>query len=147
MRVEGLKDLQAQLLQLGYIFAGKKLAAAARKAFLPVLEDARNRVPSDTGALRESLRVTRRRPKKGDLVVRVGLRIDARAETAPGQVPPSRRWHFIEFGTKKLAAKPFLRPALDGSSSTVIETLKDELARAISREVKKRARAARRGAR
>lgn len=75
MRMEGLKALDAQLERLGAELAAKTLARAARKAFAPVLEDARAHVPVDTGLLRDSLRLVVLRPEEGDVVVKVGLRV------------------------------------------------------------------------
>lgn len=56
------------------------------------------------------------------------------------ELPPSKRWWFIELGTVKLAAHPFLRPALDQNVDVVLSALKEELAQGIERAVKKAAR-------
>ena len=152
LKVHGLKELQAQLRALGDELGVKTLAAAARKAFKPVLEAAQAKVPVDSGALRESLRLAVKKSKNGDLGVVVGLRVSklaggqarvAAAAFNEGQIdaiPPARRWHFIELGTAELAPHPFLRPALDSNAPAVLEALKTELAKGIARALKKRAK-------
>jgi HK97 gp10 family phage protein len=145
VEVRGLKDLQQQLLELGAELAQKTLAKAARKAFLPVLNAAIAKVPVDTGLTRDNIKITVAKPKKGDSVVVVGLRI---AKAAPRQradgsmaKSPDFRWHFIELGVAAhgIAARPFLRPALDENADQVVSSLKEELEKAISQALKKRA--------
>jgi HK97 gp10 family phage protein len=46
-------------------------------------------------------------------------------------------WRFIEFGTSKMAAKPFLRPAFESKKMEAIETMKKYLAARIDKEVLK----------
>lgn len=152
LKVRGLIDLQDQLVALGNELGIKALAAAARKAFMPVLAAAKAMVPVDSGALRDSLKVTVKKPKGGEAVVVVGIRIGrgqgakqasvaaaAFGEAQIDKLPPARRWHFIELGTADLAPHPFLRPALDSNAQVVLDALKEELAKGIARAQKKKA--------
>lgn len=147
----GFKELNAQLEALQDVaLAVKVLAAAARKSFLPVLEAARAAAPRDTGALAEAIRISVVKPKSGDAVVVVGLKIagpkkfigpKTQAQAAQAKkLPPKARWHFAEFGTAFQAAHPFLRPALDNHANEVVELLKAELAKGIERAVRKQAK-------
>ncbi len=147
-KVDGFKQLRRQLDDMkNQALAAKVLGAAMRKAFAPVLEAARAMVPIDEGLLRESLSLTLRRSKRDD-TIQVGLRIGggvrAKQAAAAGaafgsaaDVPPARRWHFIEFGTANMAAHPFLRPALDSNAARVLELLKSELAAGIVKAARK----------
>ena len=144
LKVLGLRELHEQLEQLGAELAAKVLARAARKAFLPVLTAAQALAPVDTGLLRDHIRIRVVRPESGDSVVTVGLRVAA----APGAkkhgrktASPHWRWHFVELGTSEMAARPFLRPALDQNAQAVVDLLREELARGIKRALKARARA------
>jgi HK97 gp10 family phage protein len=137
MKVTGLDALHDKLLELQAELAIKALAQAARKAFKPVLEAAKDGVPIWSGALRDAIKLTVKKPKDGDAVVVVGLYVSSKSAYATGELPPARRWHFIELGTANLAAHPYLRPALDGQASTVLDGLKTELAKSIARAVKK----------
>lgn len=136
-KVSGFDSLNEKLMQLKAEFAVKALAQAARKAFMPVLLAAKENVPIWSGALRDAIKITVTKPKEGDAVVVVGLFISSKSAYDTGELPPSRRWHFIELGTAKLAAHPYLRPALDGKAPEVLDQLKTELAKSIARAVKK----------
>jgi HK97 gp10 family phage protein len=45
-------------------------------------------------------------------------------------------WRFVEFGTRKMAARPFLRPALESRRREAVEAIKGRLAQRIEIEVK-----------
>lgn len=135
--VKGLSALEQQLTELGTELAVKTLAKAARRAFKPVLDTALSMVPRDSGALANSLKLTTSKPKEGAVVV-VGISI-GRADGKRGELPPARRWHFVELGTAKMQAHPFLRPALDTNANAVLEGLKEELRKAIEQAIRKRA--------
>lgn len=137
-QVHGLSALEAQLVALEDVaLAVDLLAKAGRKAMQPVLDSARALVPRRSGDLYEAIKLSIVTNPGGDIAVAIGLRIGR----APGQSAsegeeiPSRRWHFIEFGTAHQAAHPFLRPALDRNVETVIELLRVELARLIAEAV------------
>lgn len=147
---EGLKGLEEELVALGAKEGQKVLRAAARKAFAPVLEEARAKAPRDTGLLAENIVIVTQAPKEGDGVVNVGLRIRKSKETRISKhgtskdgtqrmaTSPHWRWHFVEGGTSKTAARPFLRPALDNNADKVVSNLRGELRKAIDRVLKKR---------
>jgi len=44
--------------------------------------------------------------------------------------------HFIEFGTAKMAAKPFMRPAFDTNKERAVEVMKTTLAKGIERALR-----------
>ncbi len=150
IQVKGLSDLQGQLEALGVELGVKALAQAARKAFAPVLEAARAMVPKYSGALAASLKIAVKKPKGGgDLVVAVGIKISGGPKDSAGgallgkeELPPVRRWHFIELGTAHMAAHPYLRPALHSNASAVIDQLKVEISKSIQKALKKKAKAA-----
>lgn len=150
IQVRGMKGLLEQLTRLQADLAAKALAKAGRAAFKPVLDAAKAMAPRDTGALADSLVLKVEKPKGDDGVFRVGIKIGkgkaakqaviAAAAFGEGQskgLPPARRWHFIELGTSKLAAHPFLRPALDQNAALVVELLKAQLQAQIFKAVNK----------
>ena len=142
--VRGLDGLQQQLDELQDVtLAVKALAAAARKAFKPVLETAKALVPVDSGDTREALRLAVKKPRGGEPVVVVGLKILAtKTKETVLELSPARRWHWIEFGTAHMAAHPFLRPALDQNAQLVLDLLRVELNKSIARIKKRAAKAA-----
>lgn len=88
------------------ISAGVSLSADAVK------KEIRNRAPSDTGELRDSIKTA-----KNGTVVSV--------------YSDSDHAGFVEFGTSKMAAKPFFRPAIDTSKSAFFSTMKKTIQDAI----------------
>lgn len=149
LKLEGFKELRAKLDAMkNEALSVKLLSAAMRKAFAPVLESAKSMVPVGEGLLRESISLTLRKSKRDD-AIQVGLRIGggARSKQAAaagaafgggGDLPPARRWHFIEFGTSNQSAHPYLRPALDSNAARVLELLKSELAAGIAKAARKK---------
>jgi HK97 gp10 family phage protein len=146
MKLEGMSDLQEQLENLSQGLAAKTLAKATRKAFAPVLTTAKAYVPVDTGLLRDSIVQRVVKPKDPNATwAATGLKVTAAkggrksdlkgfrgsALKAAKRLSASWRWHFIELGTSKMAAKPFLRPALQTHADAVIDALKRDLARRI----------------
>lgn len=67
---------------------------------------ARQKVPIDTGKLRDTIRVVR---LKGDPKLNVRVYAGNRKKRGEGGAFYA---HMVEFGTVKMPAKPFLRPAL-----------------------------------
>jgi len=45
-------------------------------------------------------------------------------------------WRFIEFGTRKMAARPFLRPALESRRREAVDAMKERLTQRIEMEAK-----------
>jgi HK97 gp10 family phage protein len=145
LRLNGLPELLEQLDELGTVTGARALRTAARKAFGPVLEAAKSKVPVGEGDLRDSLKISVRKGGNSgedeDVVFRVGIKVGKVPGAAGGsKVAPSRRWHLVELGTVKMPAKPYLRPALDSQRDAVLSMLTEELAKSIARVKKRRAR-------
>ena len=83
--------------------------------------------------------------KTGDLMFRVGILGGAKAPaTAVSKSGKEKQtgsdvyyWRFLEFGTQKMAAKPFMRPAIQQSAAKVLSTFSLEADRAIQRAIAK----------
>lgn len=76
-------------------------------------------------------RVRGERLKKGQVAVK-----GRNANTSnPGG--DTRYWRMLEFGTKHMAARPFMRPAMNTSASQAFSTFATALERAINRNIKK----------
>lgn len=136
LKLEGLDKLNEQLEQLGAELAVKTIRQAARRAFKPVLETAKQLVPVETGLTRDNIVIATEKGGEGDTVVTVGLKVKAfkgAARLGRKTASPHWRWHFIELGTVKMRARPFLRPALDQNADQVVELLRDELAKGLAR--------------
>ena len=140
MKLHGMKELEAQLKELEAKLAASTLAKAARKAFRPVLLDARRKAPKDTGLLRRRIKIQVIAPKKGGTKLAVGLRLSRRTPKGD-KGKNARNWHWFEFGipSRGIAAQPFFRSALDSNAARVLEIFKEELASQITQALNKRA--------
>jgi len=145
LKLEGFRELQEQLEKLKGLTARKVLASAAGAAMKPVLEGAREKVPVESGALRDSLRLAVRTQVEGAATA-VEAGVSARRGKVSGEIEIAEglfekltmhwagwRWHFAELGTSRQRAHPFLRPAMDERKETVLAILKDRLTRGIQR--------------
>lgn len=130
-KVEGFKELEEVLIQMGEDFcygktASRVLIPAVKAAMQPVLETARQMAPYDESNntskhLRDTLKLTVRVPtprdqksiyvEKNDIVMGlVSVRTDKRGISQ-------------EFGNAAVTAQPYLRPALQSTADRVISIL------------------------
>ena len=147
MKLEGLAEVSNILQELENEIGDKAarskiLVPAVREAMKPVLEAAKNMAPKDTGGLVRSLRIEARRPNKKDYrskYVNQSDTVIATVTTAPGKVLAKKgiksdaRAIAQEFGTAKMAAKPYMRPALEANYPSVVDSLKKILLRRIEK--------------
>lgn len=85
-------------------------SSAVASSSFAVAQRARSLVPVDTGRLRDSINSSRVSARS--LVGRVGL--DATAGY----------WYFVEFGTVKMPARPFFRPAAELEREAFIQRMR-----------------------
>lgn len=116
----GLRGLDKALRALEPKLARQQLGNAVAAGARVVRDEAKARVPIETGLLKESIVVRRPRGTLGQAVV--------------GFLSPvSRRAHLTEFGTSRSRAKPFMRPALDTKADAAIRKIADTLRRGLDR--------------
>ena len=138
IKVDGLRELEAALIDLGSEVAGKKgglVKTALMAAALPVLRDAQARVPAVTGTLKSQIKRARiRNPRAYNEVVTVGVPLP---EWAGGKLQGDTYGLFVEMGTVRMPARPFLRPALESNRDNSTKIFRTRLAVGIEREAKK----------
>ena len=155
IRVEGLRELEKKLKALADEIGGKKAAqpvkAALRKAGRVVQKDAQSIVRRKTDLLHDNIIVTTaKRLRPGSFGMNVTVRAKARkyADNAKnrkaGKVGKKfKDWgalyygRFLEFGTARMRAYPFLRPAFERNKGSLPNIIRDELAIAIQKAVAK----------
>lgn len=156
-KVEGLKELDQALKELGIATQAKVLRGALRESVQPIAEEARRLVvrgeSPDGLHLADAIAVSAPKPtgKNGAVAgikmvsknVEVG---DEELQAMFGQSLrfrlPGWRWHFTEFGTQHSAAQPFLRPAFDAKVTEAIVVFAGALRKRLERIKKRMARAA-----
>jgi HK97 gp10 family phage protein len=146
IKLEGIgevdKALKALEIEFGDKLARSKvLIPAVREAMKDVLQQAKTLAPKDTGDLARSLIVEARRPTRKDKRSKYITETDtviAAVTTASGKklakmgIKSDARAIAQEFGTAKIAAKPYLRPALENNAQGTINRLANILTRRIA---------------
>jgi len=127
-KIEGAKEMEALLKDLGPKVATRLGDKALRAAAKPIIQEAKRLVPVRTGQLKRSIVGVGGKNKQTEREVLIGFK-----------PPASRRAHFTEFGTRHSAAHPFMRPALDARAQDALNAMVDTLAEGIEREEWKRA--------
>lgn len=145
IKVEGLKELDKALGELDENLRGKALYQALTYASQPMLKEAKQRaslaqephqmeykgqmVQVQPGLLKSAIR--RKRIKRR--FYRNGAAIMIYVGRGTKQKIFPRYWHFIEKGTVKMQAVPFLRPAFDNNKDKAVERFKEKLGETINK--------------
>lgn len=150
--VTGLDSLLGKLESVSYDVRRKGGRAALRKAAQIVVQKAKEgaeriddkatgRSIADNIALRWNGRLFK---STGDLGFRIGVLHGAVLKDGGDLSPnsPTPHWRLIEFGTEKMAAAPFMRPALANSINEVTNAFVTEYENAIDRAIKRAAKKA-----
>lgn len=147
--VQGLDELDKKLEELGNDLAGKALFSAAMYALTPMVKDAKafaakakephemyypngTKVEVQPGLLKTAIK-KRRLPKsehKGEFAQGAVVGIYIGKGTKQKVYP--RYWHFIERGTVKQPATPFIRPAFDRNISLTVTRFAEKLSERIN---------------
>lgn len=142
VEVEGLKELEDNLSQLPEDLAKKVLRAAARKAMQSMRDRVAANTPRGSAPLKKGRTVrlaegilmsaTLRSDgvKGASILVRVGLRVRPKEQSV-------FYGRFLEFGTAKMAARPFMRPAFDTEKENVLRAFAIELEKGIETVARK----------
>ncbi|MBF8793610.1 HK97 gp10 family phage protein [Pseudomonas monteilii] len=150
--ITGLESLLGKLDAVSYDVHRKGGRAALRKAAQVVVQKAKEgaeriddketgRSISDNIALRWNGRLFK---QTGNLGFRVGVLHGAVLKNGGDLSPnsPTPHWRLIEFGTEKMAAAPFMRPALANSIAEVTNTFVSEYEKSIDRAIRRAAKKA-----
>jgi HK97 gp10 family phage protein len=151
VKIEGLKALDRALRELPDRIANRGLRASVYAAAKIVRDEARVRAPKAAqslganqpppGTLRRSVILKHIRELSGNgrqtyyVLVRHGKKY--RKQGKKGNLSQDAwYWRFVEFGTRKMAARPFLRPALESKRREAVNALKKRLTERIDIEAK-----------
>ena len=110
-RIEGLDELDKQFDRLIATSKRKVMQKALNAGIAPIKKEAKKNAPVDKGVLKSAIRSKQMRytqkPSVGLYVAMKGY-----------------YWYFIENGTSKMAAAPFLRPAADSKHEEGVNEFK-----------------------
>jgi len=124
IELTGVDEILNKLQQIGTNISRLE-NKALKNAAEPVLEDAKatNAFNDRSGRLRKGLKISNVKNKEGIKYILVGVDKGDNSKIFYGK--------FLEFGTSKMSARPFLQPAYeknkDNIQQTIAETLKEGL--------------------
>lgn len=137
--VTGLTELSAALHELPLRIGRNVLRRAVSSAAAVIRDEARQRAPVLTGEMRRDIQIKRERASTDlramySVFVRAGKK-SRLAGKGRDVDKDSYYWRFVEFGTSKMAAHPFMRPAFESKKMAAVDAMKSSLAESIPREV------------
>lgn len=151
IRVSGFKELEANLKALPLRLARNVVARATYAGAVVVRDAARKNAPVKTGKLRKSIRIKKKRSRRGstEVIYTVFPKEYYGHIVEKGSGP-----HIIKVKTKKALgkygkfglivkhpgakAKPFLRPAFDDNIPRIIDAMQAKLVQGIEREANRK---------
>lgn len=144
--LEGVADLTAQLNDLGAKVAAKELRGTVGAAMEIAEHDARSRIPQGE----EPHKTYRGRLVSGGFAVstlHIETKLDKRTGSAIATLGVGREAfyavQFIELGTSKMAAHPWLRPSFEESQEPMLQAIADELKKRVEDVRQRRSRGGR----
>lgn len=145
----GFKELAENLKKLGPRLAKNGLRAATSAGAVLIRNDARNRAPVDTGEMKKDIQVKREREVRGGDLVTASYSVYTRggkrsrlAGKARDIDKDSFYWKFVEFGTAKMPAQPFMRPAFEANKEAAVAAIGEKLDERIQKHAADLARGA-----
>ena len=125
------------------VAAGASVIRQEAKALVPVLKEPQaNRLP---GVLRRAIRSTRGKRRDSEASAVVSIRLLSKKAVAAFKAKGGKSsaqnpndpfyWRFVEFGTSKMRAQPFLRSAFNTKKEQAAQRIKERLAQVIARQV------------
>jgi len=121
--IKGAKEMERLLRALGPELANKVGDKAVLAGTKPIVKEAKRLVRKRTRKLERAITSTverRRTSQQHERTASIGVR-----------PPTSARAHFEEFGTRKQAAHPFIRPAMDAKAGEALDEMGKVLAKGI----------------
>lgn len=155
IRIEGLAALGRTLAQLPARLEQKIIMGALRAAGQVIRKDAMARVPilskpdprRRPGTVKRNIVVRKTQFKKNSVYVGVAsiskkklAAYKAGGKKAANNPNDPYYWIFLEYGTSKMAARPFLRPAFEAKKYDAVKAFEQYLRKRLGEEVQKLAR-------
>lgn len=143
VEIRGLRELSDAMKALPKKLERRVLNAALMTGAREIDREAKLRVSVRTGTVRRNIRARPGRPEAGHAAtVIVGVRRlsgkqIARLKSRGKAADDPFYWRWLEFGTQKMPARPFMRPAFESKKVSAAFTIKDALKRRIEAEAAK----------
>lgn len=139
VKVSGLRELDKKLNDLDLELRKRAAREAGREAMKPVAERMKNKIPVDTGGLKDTIRVSattapsrlKKYSKKASMIASASVGRKSHKEGGTGHQALQ-----LEFGTHRkhhMEAQPFVRPAIQGHEKTVFMHFRKHLNKSINK--------------
>jgi len=143
----GVDSLIGKLYEVSNDVRRRGGRAALRKAGMIIVNKAKENVaplddPHTPRSIKDNIALRwngREFKQNGNIAFRIGVLHGAVLETHPdfGKNAPTPHWRLLEFGTEKMAARPFMRPAMDSSLNEVLYTFTSEYEKSLDMAIRR----------
>lgn len=132
MQVDGLKELADKLHAMGPDLARNALKGAVGSAARLVANEAGVTNPDDTGRTDRAIytKMVKAETSDSQATYIVGVRSGRREQKKDRN---AWYWRLVEFGTSKMPARPFMRPAFESKKAEALELIGKRIAARIRR--------------
>lgn len=140
MKVIGIEEVDKILSDIAPRHANNLMKATIHGVAGEIRDTAKKKAPKDEGTLKRAIKAKRRRSRPGKPVseVRVEHGNDARHDAF--------YWRFLEYGTIKHEAVPFINPSIEYVRTNMVNIIREQfgkkLEKSLARERKKQQKAA-----
>lgn len=134
-KMEGLAELQRAMDELAEDMRGKVARAGLRAGAEVIRKLAEAKAPKGTGNLKQN--IVARRVRKPDRAMEQAIVTVRRGKVTAKQkergIDDAFYAYYVEHGTVKMGAKPFLRPAFEQGKEGAAEAIADRLRKRIEK--------------
>jgi HK97 gp10 family phage protein len=143
------KAVQKALSKIPSTLQEKVVVGATRAAARVIANEAKDRVPVKTGLLKKSIGIAKaKRADTPNGVIRfyvvpkskisIGSKVSVGGKSGKLKAKVNAYYaHMVEFGTSKMAAHPFLRPAFENSGDKSVKAFQEYALKRTEKELKK----------
>ena len=137
--IEGLDDLKKAFDLLPKRVAVRAASKAVREGAKIIQKAARAKVPVDTGNLKRSItiKVLNKKREAMEVAALIGPGTGYFSKSKKTRVGDGFYGFFVEYGTKKMKAQPFMRPAYDENTVAAQQAIVNVIGEAIETEAQK----------
>ena len=128
--IKGLKELSKALKAFPQNVQNNILNSAVRAGAVTIQKEARKNVPKRKRKLEKAIVIKKRRPKnKNRIKYQLGIQQGTKDDAYYG--------HIVEFGSSKMEAKPFMRPAFESKADEVKNEVRKKMSQRIDKEIER----------
>jgi len=139
VKVSGINEILKKLKKLPIVMQKRVVTGAIRASAAAINKEAKLNVPKDEGDLKKSLSVIKRKTKDKNIIyfsVVPKTKLLHKIQDAKGE----RHYNYgglVEFGSSKMSARPYLRPAFESKGAEAISIAKAYMKKRIDKEIAK----------